>query len=102
MNDQAIDLLQIHLAEFPDHVRQCNAIDCDRLHEPFEMGRPSRRNQTMPGNLTVYPGNCGPMGMSLFAELIQYVDAFERITAYAASREGAAAQNSALFKPRIH
>ncbi|MEW7973677.1 MAG: MBL fold metallo-hydrolase [Candidatus Thiodiazotropha endolucinida] len=43
-------------------------------------------------NPTVYPGHGEPTDMSIFAELIRYIDDFRRITANATSREEAIAE----------
>ncbi|WP_164660224.1 MBL fold metallo-hydrolase [Tropicibacter sp. Alg240-R139] len=46
---------------------------------------------------TVYPGHGDPTDMALFAELIQYIDDFKRVTANATSREEAMAEMEKLY-----
>ena len=48
-------------------------------------------------NPTVYPGHGELTDMSIFVELIQYIDDFKRITANATSREEAMAEMEMLY-----
>ncbi|MBT3010191.1 MAG: MBL fold metallo-hydrolase [Candidatus Thiodiazotropha sp. (ex Lucina aurantia)] len=48
-------------------------------------------------NPTVYPGHGETTDMGLFAEMIQYIDDFKRITANATSREEAMAEMEKLY-----
>ncbi|MEM1263021.1 MAG: MBL fold metallo-hydrolase [Pseudomonadota bacterium] len=46
---------------------------------------------------TVYPGHGDPTDLSLFSEMIEYMENFQRITASASSREAAMAEMTALY-----
>jgi len=48
-------------------------------------------------NPTIYPGHGDPSDMSLFAELIKYIEDFQRITANATSKEQAMAEMKKLY-----